>query len=369
MQRWLNYMVNTSGIKEQQSLYQDNNTKKMHLNGNKILVPVLSILLGMIGAGIIIALMGLNPIEVYSHMFIGAFGTTNRLFSTIQRFTALSFAGLAVTLAFTSGIFNIGVEGQLYIGALMATWVGVSFPYLSPIVHTLFALLAGCAGGALWALIPGYLKAYRGFNEIIITIFMNFIAVYMLGASVNSFLKAPGQGIPWSMQIVESARIPRIPGTPIHFGIIVVLLIAILMSRLFNNRAFGYEMKAVGLNQDAAVYGGINAKKVMVTAMILSGAIASLTGSMEILGVQHRLTEDFLLNYGYNAVPIALLGGLNPWGTLIVAFIYGAMLNGASSMQIALKVPVTIVQVIMALAILALIGMNGLQHRMLERSR
>jgi general nucleoside transport system permease protein len=335
----------------------------------RFLVPVLSIVLGMAGAGIIISLIGVNPAAVYGRMFTGAFGTANRIFSTLQRFTSLSLAALAVTLAFKAGVFNIGVEGQIYIGALLATWAGVSFTGLPAIVHVPLAAAAGCLGGAVWAFIPGYLKAVRGFNEIIISIFMNFIAVYLLGAAVNTFLKAPGQGIPWSLPVGESARIPRIPGTTVHSGLILTVLIAIGIGYLLKHRTFGYELKATGLNRDAARYGGINTTRVTVITMMLSGAVGSLTGSMEILGVQHRLTEGFLVNYGYNAVPIALLGGLNPAGTLIVAFVYGALLNGASSMQIALKVPVSIVQVIMALAILASIGMNGLQHIVLERGR
>jgi general nucleoside transport system permease protein len=335
----------------------------------KLLVPVFSIVLGMIGAGLIIAAIGVNPVEAYGRIFVGAFGTSNRIFSTLQRFSALAFAGLAVTIAFRAGIFNIGVEGQLYMGALFATWIGISFPFLPALVHIPLALLAGCIGGGLWAFIPGYLKATRGFNEIIISIFMNFIAIYLLGAAVNTFLKVPDQGIPWSPRILDSAQIPRIPGTTVHSGIILVFLIAFGIWYLLKHRTFGYEIRAVGLNRDAAVFGGINAKKVTIVTMVLSGVIGSFTGSMEILGIQHRLVEGFLLNYGYNAIPVALLGGLNPLGTLIVAFFYGALLNGASSMQIAMKIPVSIVQVIMALAILASIGMNGFQHIVRERRK
>jgi len=335
----------------------------------KILIPVMSIVLGMVGAGIIIAAIGVNPVQAYARIFTGAFGSAHRFYSTVQRFVALGFAGLAVTLAFRGGLFNIGVEGQLYIGTLLATWVGISFPFLPPVIHLPLAILAGCAGGALWAFIPGYLKATRGFNEIIISIFMNFIGIYILGAAVNTFLKVPDQGIPWSPKILESARMPRIPGTTVHFGLLLLLIIAFLISYLLKNRTLGYEIKAVGLNRDAAIFGGINAKRVMILTMVFSGAVGSLTGSMEILGIQHRLAENFLVNYGYNAIPVALLGGLTPLGTLIVAFFYGALLNGSSSMQIALKIPVAIVQVIMALAILASIGMNGFQRILGERRK
>jgi len=334
-----------------------------------VLFPVLSIALGMIGAGIIIAFIGVNPIQVYIEIFIGAFGSIHGFFATTQRFIALAFAGLAVTLAFRAGLFNIGVEGQLYIGALFATWVGVSFANLPVFIHLPLALLAGCAAGAFWAFIPGYLKATRGFNEIIISIFMNFIAIYILGASLSTFLKVPDQGIPWSQRILVSAQIPRIPETTVHYGIVLLLILALIIHYILKHRTFGYEIKAVGCNKDAAIFAGIDTTKIIILTMILSGAMASLAGSVEILGIQHRLTERFLVNYGYNAIPIALLGGLSPLGTLLVAFFYGALLRGASSMQVAMGIPVSIVQVIMALAILASIGMNGLQKYLGEKHK
>lgn len=326
-----------------------------------VLFPLLSILLGMLGAAVIIWLIGVNPLLAYKEMILGSFGSKYGFSATLLRFMPLAFAGLAVTLAFKSGIFNIGVEGQLYLGALFATWVGISFANMPAVLHIPLALLAGGVAGGIWAFIPGYLKATRGFNEILVSIFLNFIGVYLLGAAVGTFLKAPGQGIPWSPKIVESARLPHIFGTNIHLGFLLVILCALFIYYLFEHSTFGYEIKAVGFNPDASIYGGIDSVKVMVLTMVMSGFIGSLAGSVEILGVQYRLTEGFLVDYGYNAIPIALLGGLNSFGTLLAAFFYGALINGASSMQISLGVPVSIVKVIMALAIICSIGMNGLR--------
>lgn len=327
-----------------------------------ILFPLLSILLGMLGAGIIIRLIGVNPIEAYREMLLGSFGSSYGFSATLLRFMPLAFTGLAATLAFKGGIFNIGIEGQLYMGALFATWVAISFSGLPAVIHIPLALLAGGIAGGIWAFIPGYLKATRGFNEILVSIFLNFIGVYLLGAAVSTFLKAPGQGIPWSPQILKTAQLPNIPGTKIHIGLILIFLCALLIHYIFEHSTFGYQIKAVGANPDAALYGGISVTKTIVLTMLLSGFIGSLAGSVEILGVQYRLTENFLVDYGYNAIPIALLGGLNPFGSLLAAFFYGALINGASSMQISLGVPVSIVKVIMALAILCSIGMNGLRH-------
>lgn len=333
-----------------------------------VLFPILSILLGLLGAGMIIAMIGVNPIMAYKEMFLGSFGSKYGFSATLLRFMPLAFAGLAVTLSFKGGIFNIGVEGQLYMGALFATWVGISFAGIPALVHIPLALCAGGAAGALWAFIPGYLKAKKGFNEILVSIFMNFIAVYILGACVSTFLRSPGQGIPWSSKVLPSAQLPKLPGTDLHWGLILVFACAILIHYIFHYRTLGYEIKAVGSNPDASVYGGINTTKVIIITMAMSGFIGSLAGSVEILGVQHRLTEGFLVDYGYNAIPVALLGGLHPLGTLIAAFFYGVLINGASSMQIALGIPVSIVKVMMALAILGSIGMVALR-KMWEKGR
>ncbi|ATW25848.1 ABC transporter permease [Candidatus Formimonas warabiya] len=333
-----------------------------------LLFPLLSLLLGLAGAGVIIALFGVNPVTAYKEMFLGSFGSKYGFSATLLRFMPLAFAGLAVALSFKGGIFNIGVEGQLYMGALFSTWVGVSLDGIPAMIHILLALGAGGGAGALWAFIPGYLKVKKGFNEILVSIFMNFIAIYILGACVSTFLRAPGQGIPWSPKILPSARLPQLPGTDLHGGLVLVLACAFLIYYIFQHRTLGYEIRAVGSNPDASVYGGIQTSKVIMITMALSGFIGSLAGSVEILGVQHRLTEGFLVDYGYHAIPVALLGGLHPVGTLIAAFFYGALLNGASSMQIALGIPVSIVKVMMALAILSSIGMVGLR-KIFEKRR
>ncbi|MEI7884408.1 MAG: ABC transporter permease [Clostridia bacterium] len=336
---------------------------------NNVIYPILSILLGMLGAGIIIAFFGVNPFTAYKELVKGSFGSIYGLSATLQRFMPLAFAGLAATLAFRGGIFNIGIEGQLYMGALFSTWVGISFEKLPAIIHIPLALLAGGIAGGIWAFIPGYLKAKKGFNEILVSIFMNFIGVYTLGAALNTFLRAPGQGIPWSSEIVESARLPQLPGSDLSIGIFMIFIFAFTIQYIFKHRTFGYEIKAVGYNKDASIYGGINTTKVIIVTMVLSGFIGSFAGSVEILGMQHRLTENFLVDYGYNAIPVALLGGLNPFGTLVAAFFFAALINGASSMQIALGVPVAIVKVIMALAILGSLGMHGLQKTVESRRK
>jgi simple sugar transport system permease protein len=342
--------------------------EKFKLSGlASLLFPILSILLGLFGAGIVIAFMGVNPILAYKEMISGSLGSFYGISTTLLRFTPLAFAGLAVTLAFRAGVFNIGVEGQLYMGALFATWVGTSFSFLPAIIHIPLALVVGGLAGGFWGFIPGYCKAKYNLNVILVSIFLNFVAINLLGAAVSSVLKAPGQGISWSAKILDSAELPYFPGTVLHIGILLIFVLALLLHYILKNTTIGYQIDAVGLNQEASQYGGINSKKVIILAMFFSGFIASFAGSVEILGIQHRLTESFLVDYGYNAIPVALLGGLHPIGTLIAAFLYGAIIAGSSSMQITMGVPVSIVKIIMALAILGSIGMNGVRKILSDR--
>lgn len=326
------------------------------------LFPIISLVFGLFGGGIIILIMGFNPLIAYREMFLGSFGTKYGFYSAVLRFIPLAFTGLAVTFSFRGGVFNVGAEGQLYMGALFATWAATSFSGLPAIIHIPLALLAGSAAGGLWAFIPGYLKAARGFNEILVTIFMNYIAIYILGASVSTFLRAPNQLIPWTLRLPETCILQKIPGTNVHIGVLFVFLFAALMWYILHHRTLGYEIRAVGLNKEASLYGGIDAKKVIILTMAISGIIASFAGSVEILGVQHRLREGFLVGYGYSGIPVAILGSLDPFGTLFAAFIYGILLNGASSMQVSMGIPVPVVHIIVGLAILSAIGLNGLKQ-------
>jgi simple sugar transport system permease protein len=326
-----------------------------------VLFPVISILVGLIGGAIIIWVMGFNPLTAYKEILFGSFGTKYGFFGAVLRFIPLAFGGLAVTVAFKGGVFNIGAEGQLYMGALLSTWVAVSFPNLPAFVLIPFALAAGAVGGGVWAFIPAFLKATRGFNEILVTIFMNYIGIFVLGACVSTFLRAPNQSIIWTSRIPDPSKLPRIPGSNIHVGVILIFVFAILLWYVLHHRTLGYQIRAVGLNTEASKYGGMNTNRMIIITMVISGCIASFAGSVEILGVQHRLREGFLVGYGYTAIPIALLGGLHPYGTLAAAFIYGVLLNGASSMQVSMGVPVPVVHIIVALSILSVIGVNGLR--------
>ncbi|QGP92278.1 Branched-chain amino acid transport system / permease component [Neomoorella glycerini] len=322
-----------------------------------ILTPILGIIFGFAVAALVIFQQGKDPLAAYKELFLGSFGDLDSFTFTLLRFIPLAFTGLAVTLAYRGGVFNIGAEGQLYVAALASTWVGVSMPGLPVFIHLPLALFAGMVAGALFAFIPGYLKATRNFNEILITILMNYIGINLVGLAVNNFLMEPNQTAPQSSLIARSAWLPFIlPGTFLHAGLILVFIFALLIYYILWHTTWGYEIRSVGTNREAARYGGVEVKQVIILVMTASGALASFAGSSEILGVQHRLLENFMVGYGYDAIAVALLGGLHPFGTLLAALFFGALRNGANSMQISAGVPVAIVYIIQALAVLSIIG-------------
>ncbi|WP_227765319.1 ABC transporter permease [Zhaonella formicivorans] len=337
---------------------------------NAIFAPVIGLLFGFIVSALVIMTQDVNPLAAYKELFLGALGDRYSLSFTIIKFIPLAFAGLAVTFAYRGGMFNIGAEGQLYMGALVCTWFAVTFSGMPGFILMPLCIILGMAAGALWAAIPGYLKATRKFNEIINTILMNYIATIFVGLAVHNFLKEPGQTFPRSAKIVESAQLPFIiPGTRIHAGFILVFFAAVFVYFVLWRTTWGYEIRAVGANPDGARNGGVNVEKTMVLTMIVSGALASLAGTTEILGVQHRLLENFMVGYGFDAIAIALLGGLHPVGTLLAAFFFGALRNGANSMQIALGVPVSIVYMIQALAVLGVAGTAAIKTLANNRKR
>jgi len=299
----------------------------------------------------------------------GAFGSLDNFAASIVRSIPLGLAGLAVALSYKAGIFNIGCEGQLYLAAVGATLVGTSFAGLPPLIHVPFAILAGAAIGGLYAVIPGILKAYKGFNEIVITMLMNYVAIYFVSYLVQGPIKMPNQFYPQSAPILESARLPFIvPGTRLHAGFLILLALAVLLWWVFEKTTFGFQIRGVGLNQRAMEYGGVNSKLLLVKVMFLSGAIAGVAGSCEILGVHMRLLENFSVNVGYDAIAVALLADLNPLGVLLSALFFGSLRNGANSMQISTGVPTAFVTIVQALAVLFVVISAGLP-RMLRKWR
>jgi ABC-type uncharacterized transport system permease subunit len=267
------------------------------------------------------------------------------------------FAGLAVALGFRAGLFNIGVEGQLFIGALTSVYVGFAVTGLPDIIHVPLALLAGALGGAFWGFIPGWLKAKTGGHEVINTIMMNYIAFRLSEFMLRGPLQQPNSFNPVSAPIQESAKLLRFFDTPLrfHMGFFIALAVAWLVYWLLFKTKWGFDLRTVGTNPRAARYAGMNIVTITVMAMSLSGALAGLAGANEVLGVNYNLAVAFSSGYGFDSIALALLGKSHPVGVVLAALLFGTLRNGAIQMQVAAGIPIDIISIMQAI-ILAFIA-------------
>ncbi|MDI6769481.1 MAG: ABC transporter permease [Anaerolineales bacterium] len=332
----------------------------MRLTLNALGVPLLAVLTAMLVGGVVIALAGGDPFRAYLGLFQGAFGSPKALSETAVWASPYIFAGLAVAFAFKGGLFNIGAEGQLAFGAVMAALIGYALPGwlhidLPAFIHIPLAIGFGALAGALWAAIPGALKAYTGGHEVINTIMMNYIALNLTSFLLNGPMRDPNplNVVARTPLIAESARIPPLfEGFRVHWGFVLALLVAGLVWWLLWKTTLGFEIRTVGANPDAAKYAGINVKRTIVLTMAISGLLAGLAGTIEVTALNHRHELGFSIGYGFDAIAIALLGKTHPLGVVLAALLFAAMRNGATRMQFLTQIPVDIISVIQALILL-----------------
>jgi ABC-type uncharacterized transport system permease subunit len=325
-----------------------------------MLIPFLAILTAVVIGGIIIVLVGGNPFLAYAGLLQGSFGSIKALSETSVWATPYILAGLAVALAFKGGLFNIGGEGQLALGAVAAALVGYALPGwlgfdLPKIIHLPLAVLAGMAAGALWAGIVGFLKAYTGGHEVINTIMMNYIALNTIQFLLNGPMKdrSPNNVIARTPLIEESARMPVIfDGLRVHWGFVLALLAAFLVWWMLNKTTLGFEIRTVGLNPDAAKYAGINVKRIIILTMALSGMLAGMAGALEVTGLNYRQELGYSTGYGFDAIAVALLGKSHPLGVVLAAILFAAMRNGATRMQFLTQLPIDLISMLQALILL-----------------
>ena len=289
--------------------------------------------------------------QSYSALLTGAVGSGRAISQTLERAAPLICAGLGVSLAFRAGLFNIGAQGQLIVGAIAAGYVGFTWS-LPPGIHLLVALLAGVVAGALWGGLAGLLKAKTGAHEVITTIMLNYVAtsllLYLL--TKNAFQR-PGSNNPRSLPADESALFPSVAGT--HTGVIVAILIAVAVWWLLERSTPGFEMRAVGANADAAATAGMSVAKVYTLAMLVAGALAGLAATMQILGKNDSLTANVAGSLGFDAITVALLGRATPLGTVLAGLLFGALASGGVQMQAsAAATPVSLTLVLQALIVL-----------------
>ncbi len=259
-----------------------------------------------------------------------------------------------MALGFRAGLFNIGAEGQVWIGAVFAAFVGYSIKGVPAWIHLPLAFLAAAVGGGIWGFIPGFLKAKTGGHEVINTIMMNYIAFRMSDWLLTGPMKRPNSFNPITPFIEESAKLPRFFGDPIrfHLGFFVALGMAALVYWFLFKTKWGFDLRAVGANQNAARYAGMNVAVSIMVAMALSGALAGMAGGNEVLGVNYDLAMGFSAGYGFDSIALALLGKSQPLGVVLAALLFGFLRNGATRMQLTAGIPIYIISVLQAFVLI-----------------
>lgn len=317
------------------------------------LSPIWAVLTSLLlGAGLIIA-AGANPITAYYAIFMGAFSDIWGINSTLLKTIPLMFAGVAVALAFKGGYFNIGIGGQIFLGGIGAALAGLYLKGLPPVLHIFLAFLAGFITGGVWSLVPGYLKAARGVNEIITCIFMHFIAYYFLEYMASGPLMELGAPAPMSPEIAKSAQLPIIiPNTDVHLGLIFAMALAVILQVVFKKTTIGYQITATGLNPTACRYAGMNTVRNIIILSFVSGGLAGMAGASEIMGLKHRLFGSMPFLYGLEAIAIVFLAKTNPIGVMIGSLFLGALRSGAEMMQRSIGVPTDLARAIEGFVIL-----------------
>jgi simple sugar transport system permease protein len=338
-----------------------------------VLMPVFATLAALAVGAVVLLFLGVNPFEAYGALIEGAFGSPNAMAETLVKATPLLLVGLGICIAFRGNVINIGGEGQMIIGAIFATILGLTFTGLPGWLMIILAMLMGFIGGGFWGAIPGFLKAYFNVNEILSTIMMNAIAVQIMNFLLRGPMIDPAQlelasKIPQTARLLEAFRLPRLAPTRLHLGFLFAVVLAFLVYIFLWKTTLGYRIRAVGQSHHAARYAGINVKKNIVLALLLSGAFAGLAGAIQVYGVNYRMITDgsasgFTGSAGFNGIVAALFGQLHPIGTIPASIFFGALLVGANKMQRVMQVPSALITTLNGLVVIFVVSSEYFQRR------
>lgn len=339
-------------------------------------LPIIAALFALAVGAVMLLLLGANPLEGYAALLEGAFGNKNAWADTIVKATPLLLVGLGICIAFRAGVINIGGEGQMIMGALAATLVGIRLPSWPAWFVVPLALIVGFLGGAIWGGIAGFLKARFNVNEILSTIMMNVIAVQLM----NFLLRGPmidkeqigAAAIPQTARLARAFDLPRLVPTRLHLGAAIAVLLAVVVYVLLWRTSLGYRIRAVGLNAFAAKYAGISINRTIILSLMLSGAFCGLAGAIQVYGLSHRMVTDgtaagFTGSAGFNGIVAALFGQLHPIGTIPASFFFGALLVGATKMQRAVQVPAALVITLNGLIVIFVVSSELWRRRRAKR--
>ena len=339
-----------------------------------LIVPLGAVVAALAVGAIMLLALGANPLDGYRAMFSGAVGGTDNVADTAIKAMPLLLVGVGICVAFRAGVINIGGEGQIIAGAIVATLVALAVPGLPSVILIPLVLIAGAIGGGIWGAIPGALKAYAGVNEILSTIMMNIIAAQLMSFLLQDLLIEEGAiKIQQTKRLSENADLPLLPGgTRLHLGVLIAIGVAVLGYYLLFRSVAGMRLRAVGHNPDAARYAGLAVKRSVVRALAISGACAGIAGAVLVFGSQsHRLIGEggaaaFTQNAGFNGIVAALFGGLHPLATVPASFLFGGMLTGGIEMQRELQVPAALILAINGVVVVFVVGSLRWRSRIAE---
>jgi simple sugar transport system permease protein len=326
----------------------------------------------LIGA-VMLLLLGANPLDAYSAMIVGVFGSVSGITQALVKATPLLLVGLGICIAFRASVINIGAEGQIILGAVMGTWFSLIFRSLPGWLLIPATILVGFIAGAAWGFVPGFLKARFRVNEILSTVMMNAIAIQLMNLLVRGPLIDPA-GVTAGTYLAQSERLPvqvwlprLVPQTLLHSGLLIAIVLAFVVYLFLWRTTIGYRIRAVGLNPDASRYAGISVPIFQALSLTLAGGFAGLAGIIEVIGVQHRLLEGITSGYGFSGIVAALFGSLHPIGLIPASVLFGGLLVGADKMQRAVQVPSALVDAILGLIVLFVVGSAYLSRRWAAR--
>jgi len=338
-----------------------------------LLVPVGAVVAAFLVGGVMLLMLGVNPIRGYGALLDGAFGDLDALADTAIKSIPLLLVGVGICIAFRASVINIGGEGQMIAGAIVSTLVALAVPDLPRVLLVPLVLLGGLLGGAIWGAIPGALKAYSGVNEILSTIMLNIVAVQLMNFLLRDLIMDPyekgGGRIPQTRRLSENSDLPLLPGdTRIHIGVLVALAMAVLAWVLLWRTSLGYRLRAVGHSPAAARYAGMPVKRTIVAALTFSGAMCGLAGALLVFGSEsHRFVTDgssvgFTGSAGFNGIVTALFGGLHPLWTIPSSFFFGGLLFGANAMQRAVQVPAALIVALNGMVVVFVVSSDRLRR-------